>query len=134
MYNLFQLGLNEYKLGVFKQKVHYNHNSIFNKKNYYLIFGGWGCFFLSLCVCQQIGASTKIIHILACLSPAESLRKVYMNSEPSGSIIMLFTYEFHKIDMLLHSFNVTKQVFLSHNRRTNTIQNNANDYCRIQVN
>lgn len=45
MYNLFQLGLNEYKLGVYtkqqtfsvKQKVRYNHNLIglFNKKFYY---------------------------------------------------------------------------------------------------
>lgn len=50
MYNLFQLGLNEYKLGVFKQKVRYNHNSIFNKKNYYFIFGGWGCFFFYPCM------------------------------------------------------------------------------------
>lgn len=45
MYNLFQLGLNEYKLGVFKQKVHYNHNSIFNKKITISFLGGGGVFF-----------------------------------------------------------------------------------------
>lgn len=63
MYNLFQLGLNEYKLGVYtkqltfsvKQKVRYNHNSIFNKKFTISFLGGGGVFFLSLCVCQRIG-------------------------------------------------------------------------------
>lgn len=77
MYNLFQLGLNEYKLGVFKQKVRYNHNSIFNKKKITISFlgGGGVLFFLSLCVCQRIGASTKIIHILACLRSSRVTKK-----------------------------------------------------------
>lgn len=54
MYNLFQLGLNEYKLEVHtkqltfsvKQKVRYNHNSIFNKKKLLFQFWGVGVFFL----------------------------------------------------------------------------------------
>lgn len=53
MYNLFQLSLNEYKLGVYtkqqtfsvKQKVRYNHNSIFNKKITISFLGGGGVFF-----------------------------------------------------------------------------------------
>lgn len=53
MYNLFQLGLNEYKLGVYtkqytfsvKQKVWYNHNSIFNKKKITISFWGDGGIF-----------------------------------------------------------------------------------------
>lgn len=50
MYNLFQLGLNEYKLGVFKQKVRYNHNSIFNKKKITISFLGGGGVVFNPCV------------------------------------------------------------------------------------
>lgn len=58
MYNLFQLGLNEYKLGVYtkqytfsvKQKVWYNHNSIFNKKKITISFLGGGGIFFNPCV------------------------------------------------------------------------------------
>lgn len=69
MYNLFQLGLNEYKLGVYtkqytfsvKQKVRYNHNLIglFNKKFYYFIFGGGGVFFNPCVFVNELGLARR---------------------------------------------------------------------------
>lgn len=68
MYNLFQLGLNEYKLGLYtkqytfsvKQKVRYNHNSIFNKKKITISFLGGGGIFFNHCVfVNELGLARK---------------------------------------------------------------------------
>lgn len=67
MYNLFQLGLNEYKLGVYtkqytfsvKQKVRYNHNSIFNKKFTISFLGDGGVFFNPCAFVNELGLARR---------------------------------------------------------------------------